>query len=122
LNRSCGDPCTTNLPERLDHAVLRRFTLKLHFGALDAPRAALAFRRLLDAEPPGPLPDGLTPGDFAVVRSKAALFGERDPRVLLVWLQEEADAKTGRRAEIGFRGRRPEPEPVPTRQPFPRAA
>ena len=121
-NHSLPFVCTTNLPERMDHAVPRRFTLKLHFGALDAPRAALAFRRLLQAEPPGALPDGLTPGDFAVVRSKAALFGERDPRVLLVWLREEAEAKPGRHAEIGFRGRRQETEPALAMRPFLRAA
>jgi hypothetical protein len=114
--------CTTNLPERMDHAVPRRFTLKLHFGAMDPPRAALAFRRLLHAEPPGALPEGLTPGDFAVVRQKAALFGERDPHAMLVWLQEEADAKTGRRAEIGFRGRRQSAEPAVATRPYPRAA
>jgi SpoVK/Ycf46/Vps4 family AAA+-type ATPase len=114
--------CTTNLPDRMDHAVPRRFTLKLHFGTLDAPRAGLAFRRLLHAEPPGALPDGLTPGDFAVVGNKAALFGERDPRALLVWLQEEADAKTGRRAEIGFRIRPQAAEPALATRPFPRAA
>jgi SpoVK/Ycf46/Vps4 family AAA+-type ATPase len=114
--------CTTNLPERLDHAVPRRFVLKLHFGPLNQPRAALAFRRLLGSEPPGPLPDGLTPGDFAVVRGKAALFGERDPRALMDWLREEADAKTGGRAEIGFRGPRREPETVSAMRPFPRAA
>ncbi len=114
--------CTTNLPERMDHAVPRRFTLKLHFGAMDPPRAALAFRRLLHAEPPGALPEGLTPGDFAVVRQKAALFGERDPHAMLVWLQEEADAKTGRRAEIGFRGRGQSAEPAVATRPYPRAA
>jgi hypothetical protein len=106
----------------MDHAVPRRFTLKLHFGAMDPPRSALAFRRLLHAEPPGALPEGLTPGDFAVVRQKAALFGERDPHALLVWLQEEADAKTGRRAEIGFRVRRQSAEPAVTTRPYPRAA
>ena len=73
--------CTTNLPERMDHAVPRRFTLKLHFDPLDAAGSALAFRRLLNAEPPRLLPDGLTPGDFAVVRKKAALFDEHDPAV-----------------------------------------
>jgi ATPase family associated with various cellular activities (AAA) len=96
--------CTTNLPERMDHAVPRRFTLKLHFDPLDAAGSALAFRRLLNAEPPRLLPDGPTPGDFAVVRKKAVLFAEHDPAVLLGWLQEEADAKYGKRADIGFRG------------------
>lgn len=77
--------------------------------ALDPPRAALAFRRLLGAEPPAAaLPEGLTPGDFAVVRRKAELFGPADPQALLRWLEEEAAAKGGARAPIGFR-----PPPAP---------
>ncbi len=45
--------CTTNMADRMDAAVPRRFTLKLRFEALDPARAALAFRRLLGAVPPG---------------------------------------------------------------------
>jgi hypothetical protein len=68
--------CTANLPDHLDSAVPRRFTLKLRFNVLDPARAALAFRRILDADLPGPLPEGLTPGDFSDVRRQAELLGE----------------------------------------------
>jgi len=95
--------CTTNLPERLDSAVPRRFTLKLRFGALDPARASLAFRRILGGAPPGPLPDGLTPGDFSIVRRKAELLGEVSPARLAEWLVEELAAKGGMRPPIGFR-------------------
>ena len=94
--------CTTNLAERMDAAAPRRFTLKLRFDALDAARAARAFHRVLGARPPGSLPDGLTPGDFALVRRKAALLGESCPAVLAGWLAEEVAAKTGKRNPIGF--------------------
>ena len=95
--------CTTNMVERMDAAAPRRFTLKLRFDALGPAQAALAFRRLLGAAPPGPLPDGLTPGDFALVRRKADLLGEARPSVLAAWLDEELAAKGGARNPIGFR-------------------
>jgi AAA+ superfamily predicted ATPase len=103
--------CTTNLPERLDNAVPRRFTLKLRFDTLDPARATLAFRRILDAEPPGPLPEGLTPGDFSTVRRKAELLAEKRPVVLAGWLAEELATKGGARAPIGYRPSASEPPP-----------
>ncbi len=104
--------CTTNLPERMDRAVPRRFTLKLRFEPMDPARAALAFRRMLGLEPPASLPDGLTPGDFAVVRRKAAILGvECDAWRLLRWLEEEAEAKGKSPRPIGFHhAKRPVPE------------
>jgi AAA+ superfamily predicted ATPase len=101
--------CTTNLPDRLDSAVPRRFTLKLRFNTLDRARAALAFRRILGAEPPASLPEGLTPGDFSLVRRKAELLDEKSPTVLAGWLAEELAAKGGARAPIGYRPGAPEP-------------
>jgi SpoVK/Ycf46/Vps4 family AAA+-type ATPase len=96
--------CTTNLAERMDQAVPRRFTLKLRFASLDPARARLAFRRILACEPPrSPLPEGLTPGDFALVRAKADVLGEHSPAVLLAWLAEEAAARGVARSPIGFR-------------------
>ena len=95
--------CTTNMVERMDAAVPRRFTLKLRFDALDSARAALAFRRILGAVSPGALPDGLTPGDFALVRRKAELLAEARPAVLAQWLGEELAAKMGGHSPIGFR-------------------
>jgi AAA+ superfamily predicted ATPase len=102
--------CTTNLPERMDQAIPRRFTFKLRFEALDAARAMLAFRRMLGGEPAGPLPDGLTPGDFAVVRRKAELLGEDRPAIWLRWLAEGLAAK-GNTRPIGFRPATREPTP-----------
>jgi SpoVK/Ycf46/Vps4 family AAA+-type ATPase len=95
--------CTTNMVERMDAAVPRRFTLKLRFDALDPARADLAFRRILGTVSPGALPDGLTPGDFALVRRKAELLGEVRPTILAQWLVEEWAAKVGVRSPIGFR-------------------
>jgi hypothetical protein len=87
----------------MDGAVPRRFTLKLRFDSLDPARAALAFQRILGCTPPGVLPEGLTPGDFSVVRRKAELLGEERPAHLVAWLVEELAAKEGGRAPIGFR-------------------
>lgn len=107
--------CTTNLPERLDRAAQRRFTLKLRFEALDAARATLAFRRILRVVPPASaLPDGLTPGDFAAVRRKAELLEEASPARLVDWLLEELAAKGERRTPIGFRPPTPELTPPET--------
>ena len=67
------------------------------------------FRRILGAVPPGALPDGLVPGDFAVVRRKSELLEEARPVRLAAWLLEELAAKGERRAPIGFRPAGPEP-------------
>ena len=93
--------CTTNLGDRLDHAALRRFTLKLRFDSLGAVQAARAFRHFFAAEPPRAVPDGLTPGDFATVRRKLALYGDASPGQLVEWLDRggrgEGDACTADR-------------------------
>jgi transitional endoplasmic reticulum ATPase len=94
--------CTTNLISRLDQASLRRFTLKLRFHALDPSQAAHAFVRFFGMAAPRPLPDGLTPGDFATARRKRKLFGTTNPALLAQWLEEEVEAKGLRAAKIGF--------------------
>ena len=96
---------TTNRLEAFDPASLRRFLFKVRFLALDAAQAALAFQRFFGVEPPPALArlDGLTPGDFAVVRRKAAVLGERDPLVLLAMLRAECEAKAEGPRPIGFR-------------------
>jgi transitional endoplasmic reticulum ATPase len=94
--------CTTNLADRLDREALRRFTLKLRFDPLDPAQAARAFRHFFKAEPLRLLPDGLTPGDFATVRRKQAIYGGADPAVLVGWLIEEVEAKGLRARPIGF--------------------
>jgi hypothetical protein len=96
--------CVADLPRRLDRAVLRRFALTVRLGGLDPERAALAFRRMLGAEPPGPLPEGLTPGDFATVRLRRALLGgDADAAALCAWLAERAEAGCAAPRDVGFR-------------------
>jgi SpoVK/Ycf46/Vps4 family AAA+-type ATPase len=94
--------CTTNLVDRLDQASLRRFTFKLRFDSLDPERAARAFKHFFNVELPRPLPEGLTPGDFATVRHKRELFGSASPGVLVEWLEQEVEAKGLRSVVMGF--------------------
>ena len=97
--------CTTNLPDRLDAASLRRFLIKLKLGWLTAAQARMAFRQILDAEPPPGL-DGLhtlTPADFTLVRRRAALTGnEADPATLLRLLEAECEGRVGGKTTVGF--------------------
>ena len=98
--------CTTNLPDRLDPASLRRFLVKLRFGWMTAAQARSAFRRFFGMD----APDGfealraLTPADFALVRRRAALTGELgDARVLQRLLADECEGRAGARGPVGFR-------------------
>jgi transitional endoplasmic reticulum ATPase len=97
--------CTTNAPELLDAASARRFLFKLRFAPLTPSQVGLAYRHAFHCDaPPAILRLGnLTPADFAVVARKAACFGERDPRRIAKWLEEEVDAKLGPNTRrIGF--------------------
>lgn len=89
--------CTTNLMQRLDPASLRRFTFKVRLDWLRPEQVALAFRLAFDLEAPGWLAalGGLTPGDFAVVRRRAALAGGAgDAEALARMVAEERGAKS----------------------------
>lgn len=99
--------CTTNLVDRLDKASLRRFTFKLRFDLLDPPQAELAFEQFFGVPTPLPLPEGLTPGDFATVRRKRDVFGSVSPDLLVEWLVREIEAKGLRPTAIGFLRHRP---------------
>ena len=97
--------CTTNLMDRLDSASLRRFTIKTKFGYLTAAQAEAAFVRYFGQEPPAALRrlSALTPGDFAVVKRKAAILGNLDQSsALLTMLEQECAAKPGVSRPIGF--------------------
>jgi SpoVK/Ycf46/Vps4 family AAA+-type ATPase len=97
--------CTTNLPERLDRASLRRFLVKLRFSWLTEAQARLAFRRFFDLPAPAELDAlrTLTPADFALVRRRVVL--RRDPpdaATLLRLLSAESTDRIGSRGRIGF--------------------
>ena len=95
---------TTNFAGRLDPATLRRFVFKVTLDYLAPEQVEVAFRSHFDLPPPPSLAN-LTPGDFAVVRSKAGILGQlQDPEVLADMLQAECTAKPDRpRGAAGFR-------------------
>lgn len=98
--------CTTNLPDRLDPASLRRFLIKLRFDWMTPEQARAAFQRFFGMAPPDAL-DALrtsTPADFALVRRRAALELEPpDAEALVRLLWAEAEGRTERREPVGFR-------------------
>jgi transitional endoplasmic reticulum ATPase len=98
--------CTTNLPDRLDPASLRRFLVKLRFNWLTAAQAQTAFRQFFGAVPPSELDElrTLTPADFALVRRRALLTGQDgDLEVLLRLLAAECEGRRYACLPIGFR-------------------
>lgn len=96
--------CSTNLPGRVDAAMLDRFTFKVRLDALDPDRAALAWTRILggEAPPTDRLPLGLTPRDFHRTRKKGGILGTSDQATLLKWLREEAEARGPVKGKFGF--------------------
>ncbi|MGV3479397.1 MAG: AAA family ATPase [Sphingobium sp.] len=94
----------TNHPGRLDPAALRRFVFKLSLRPLSRIRATRAFERFFGmAAPAGvPMPDNLTPGDFAVVKRQLRFRAGLEPHVIVTLLESEAQAKPGMAGRIGF--------------------
>jgi transitional endoplasmic reticulum ATPase len=98
--------CTTNLPDRLDPASLRRFLVKVRFSWLRTAQARTAFRQFFGAVPPPALDElrTLTPADFALMRRRASLTGQGgDPEALLRLLAVECEGRRDACLPIGFR-------------------
>ena len=98
--------CTTNLPDRLDRASLRRFLVKVRFDWLTQAQARLAFRRFFGLTAPPQL-DGLrtlTPADFALVRRRAAMIGAAEPRSIGAAAGSRVRGTDRRPAAGGIRG------------------
>jgi len=100
--------CATNLMDRLDPAVLRRFDFKIQFGYLKQEQAEALFSAVLAEVQGHDGPDSLansvklklarletlTPGDFATVVRQARALGMRyGSEKLLAALEEECRAK-----------------------------
>jgi hypothetical protein len=99
--------CTTNLPERLDRASLRRFLVKVRFDWLAPAQVRLAFERFFGVAGPAAL-DGLrtlTPGDFSLVRRRAEVSGLTEPGELVRLLAAECQGRVGGRLTVGFAAR-----------------
>ena len=96
--------CTTNLPDRLDRASLRRFLVKVRFDWLTQAQARLAFQRFFGQPAPIALDAlrTLTPADFALVRRRAAVIETAEPEELVRLLAAECEGRIGGRLPIGF--------------------
>ena len=96
--------CTTNLVERLDPASLRRFSLKIQFGPLDAAQARRAFGQFFALDAPAGLDhlQGLVPGDFACVAGRRDWLEDPLPEGLLRELRRELAARGEPMRQIGF--------------------
>lgn len=97
--------CTTNLPDVLDRASLRRFLIRIGFRPLNLYQATALFRRHFGAEPPACLSrlDRLTPADFGLVARRVDLLGlDGDPEALFAMLAEEVEGRAGAARPIGF--------------------
>ena len=98
--------CTTNFGEHLDAATLRRFVFKVALDYLSPEQVEAGFRTYFGLTPPAEIATltALTPGDFAVVRRKAALLGRlEEPKALAAMLSAECAAKPDRPRPVGFR-------------------
>lgn len=99
--------CCTNAEasnDRLDPAILRRFTFKITYEYLSREVARNLFRHVFGTDAPREL-DQLTvlaPGDFAVVAKKAAILGIHDSLELYAMLEAECAIKGEQRRDIGF--------------------
>jgi SpoVK/Ycf46/Vps4 family AAA+-type ATPase len=94
----------TNFVRRLDRAVFRRFLFKIELKPLGRDAVERAFVRFFGVEPPRTLREvqGLTPGDFAVVRRQLRYQPSCSPAQLVELLAREAEAKPGTSWRIGF--------------------
>ena len=98
--------CTTNFGQHLDAATLRRFVFKVTLDYLSPEQAGAAFRTYFGLTPPAEIATltALTPGDFAVVRRKAALLGSlKEADAIAAMLSAECAAKPDRPRPVGFR-------------------
>jgi len=97
--------CTTNLMDDIDEASLRRFTFKVRCGYLKQAQVAIAFRHFFGVDVENnmlPRLTHLTPGDFAVVRSKRDFMDVDDGEELVRMLELEQSAKGIKCGKMGF--------------------
>jgi DNA polymerase III delta prime subunit len=95
---------TTNLPDRLDPASLRRFLVKLRLDWLTVAQARLAWCRFFGTEPPAGL-DGLrtlTTADFALVKRRGVFEGDGTAGWLMTRLRTDSEKRFPERTAIGY--------------------
>lgn len=94
----------TNFVRRLDPAVFRRFLFKVELRPLSEEKLAKAFDRFFGGPVPAGLREinGLTPGDFAVVKRQLRYRPDCTAEEIVDLLRREAEAKLGPTGRIGF--------------------
>lgn len=96
--------CTTTLVERLDPVSLRRFSLRIGFGPLNAVQARLAFAQFFAQEAPAGLDhlQRLVPGDFACVAGRRDWLDNASAEGLMRKLRRELAPRGEPMRQIGF--------------------
>jgi SpoVK/Ycf46/Vps4 family AAA+-type ATPase len=110
--------CATNFLEHLDHAALRRFSLKIEFGYLTVEQSVRLLQATIGRTSNHEIGDGtlapiherlsrignLTPGDFTVARQQAEMLGRpMSADELVDTLERECALKSdGGKRPIGF--------------------
>lgn len=95
---------TSNLLDRLDPAVQRRFLFKVSFQPMSPGQIDIAFQRYFGSSAPASLRrlDAVTPGDFAVVAKKAKVLQTIETTDLVQMIEREIGLKQGAPSRIGF--------------------
>ena len=94
----------TNFARRLDPAVFRRFLFKVELRPLSGAKLELAFERFFECPAPVVLHEinGLTPGDFAVVKRQLRYQPACSGWEIVDLLRREAETKPEASGRIGF--------------------
>jgi len=90
--------CTTNFIEKIDSAILRRFTFKFKFDYLTSEQNKIAYKHFFKKEAPKELGviKNLTNGDFSTVKRQSILLDyNNDDQKILEALEEEVKRKLG---------------------------
>lgn len=85
--------CTTNLINSLDEACLRRFTFKVKFDFMKPEQVNRAIEHFFGIKNSSIAINGLTTGDFAVVKKKVDFLGTNDIDEITQMLNDEVKVK-----------------------------
>jgi transitional endoplasmic reticulum ATPase len=95
---------TTNRADTLDPASARRFALHVAFKPMSVEKSNMMFEETFGIVAPASFSKivGLTPGDFAQAKNRAALMNETNSQTLVSWLADAVNARDGMRVKVGF--------------------
>ena len=96
--------CTTNLINSLDEASLRRFTFKVKFDFMTQSQVNRAIEKFFNIKSANLMLNGLTTGDFAVVKKKVDFLGITSLDEIEKMLNDEVKVKKSPnlKSSVGF--------------------